>query len=782
MDVWYDAESHALHSNPERWNEYNERVYNCFMNLYRGRLMFIGKDFRRYLLVAFMFIGLFYLDKSKIYAQESPTANFETDKLVGISPFAVQFTDMSTNNPTSWVWDFGDGNKSTEQNPPHTYILTDNTETDFTVTLTVSNSTGKDTIIRDDLITVFPGVDECEAVCVADPVSGCAPLEIQFTDKSTGNPISWAWDFGDGNSSSEQNPDHTYNAPGNYTVTLTVTTDCGQAAKILDTAINVIECGPLPPVSNFTADPQAGRAPLEVQFSNTSGGGKATSFAWKFGDGTNSSEESPKHTYINPGNYTPSLFVSNAEGKDIETKTELINVLGGDLPRAEFEATPQAGFGPLAVLFSDKSTGNVENWSWDFGDGVISKLRNPLRTYINPGFYNVELTVSGSDGIGSIKKIELINVLETGGPTAAFTGAPLLGNAPFTVHFFDHSGGDVSNRIWEFGDGNVSTEQNPIHTYNSDGTFDVTLTVEGGNNSSVESKAGYIVVVEGENPTADFNIEDIESIENDDKDGCSEDNENKDSVTVKFVDISSSTDNDVDLREWDFGDGSKSNDKEPEHTFCGELDEAFTVSLTIQDSKGFDSITKPAVVSITQEIVPGFIKGQVSDKSTGEILNDVIVKLTDSTKTIARVDTTSDGLYFIVIAQGIYSISAKKEGFREFIKSVILTKPEIETLNIELENDPTFVEKGTLVVDKDKASSSFRNQTAQVTAFDENESPLQGVLIKAFANSGAKVNPQSKKTDQSGNASFKFKFGFASQNGKITFTADGFSEAVIVQE
>ena len=150
-------------------------------------------------------------------------SDFSGIPTIGVAPLDVQFTDLSipgANPITSWIWDFGDGNSSSEQNPMHTYA----SPGDYTVILVVSDGTLSDTEIKPAYISVSP-VGYPMAEFSADPRYGSVPLSVQFTDESiqgTYPIVNWDWDFGDGNSSSEQNPMHTYASPGNYTVMLTV--------------------------------------------------------------------------------------------------------------------------------------------------------------------------------------------------------------------------------------------------------------------------------------------------------------------------------------------------------------------------------------------------------------------------------------------------------------------------------------------------------------------------------------------------------------------------------
>ncbi|HII93819.1 MAG TPA: PKD domain-containing protein, partial [Methanosarcina sp.] len=134
----------------------------------------------------------------------------------------VKFTDTSTGTPTTWKWDFGDGTSSIQQSPTHKYSKAGV----YTVSLTVKNAVGTNTVTKTDYIKV---TEKPVAEFSASPTSGKMPLTVAFTDKSTGTPTKWKWNFGDGTTSTQQNPKHKYSKAGNYTVTLTATNAAGSS-------------------------------------------------------------------------------------------------------------------------------------------------------------------------------------------------------------------------------------------------------------------------------------------------------------------------------------------------------------------------------------------------------------------------------------------------------------------------------------------------------------------------------------------------------------------------
>ncbi len=318
---------------------------------------------------------------------QAPVAAFTSEEILSDKPFHVQFTDQSQGEITSWYWDFGDSSFSILQNPLHVYTKPGV----YSVGLTVSGPAGMDSLYKENYIEIMgPGVI---ANFSAEPRIGSVPLAVQFADSSTDNVIAWYWDFGDGTTSSDQNPQHLYTEIGNYTVTLIAIGQTEFDTLKIENCIRVTEETPR---AGFAADPLIGPWPLTVQFSDSSTG-IADSWIWDFGDSTLSSRHNPEHTYELPGFYTVSQIVTGPGGADTLRKINYIQVLE-KAPVAWFGAGETTGIIPFTVQFSDSSSGIITSWYWDFGDSTHSDEQNPVHEYAQVGDYTVALTVNGPGG------------------------------------------------------------------------------------------------------------------------------------------------------------------------------------------------------------------------------------------------------------------------------------------------------------------------------------------------------------------------------------------------
>ena len=321
---------------------------------------------------------------------ESPRDGVDAPPVAGFTftttDLTANYTDTSTDNGTiaSWSWDFGDGNTSTAQNPTHTYAAAGT----YTVSLVVTDDGGATDTTSQDVTVTAPN---------EDPIAGftftTTDLTANYTDTSTDNGTitSWNWDFGDGNTSTDQHPTHTYASEGTFTVVLTVTDDLGATGTVNQDVTVTAPNGD--PVAGFTFT----TTDLTATFTDTStDDGSITDWNWDFGDGNNSTDQNPVHTYAAAGTYTVSLIVTDDVGATGTVNQDVtVTAPNGD-PVAGFTFTTT----DLTATFTDTSTddGTITSWNWDFGNGNTSTDQNPAHTYSAAGTYTVSLTVTDDVG------------------------------------------------------------------------------------------------------------------------------------------------------------------------------------------------------------------------------------------------------------------------------------------------------------------------------------------------------------------------------------------------
>ena len=288
---------------------------------------------------------------------------------------------------------------------------------------------------------------------------------FRFVDRSTNEPLNWSWDFGDGNTSTEQNPIHTYTSGGTFNVCLTASNSTGS-----NTACQEVEVF-LPPAAAFDID-TIGNGTFAFNDLSTN---TPLSWAWDFGDGSTSDVQNPIHTYNIPGTFNVCLNVINEVGENTICQSLTVVLI----PVANFEIVEN---GDGNFQFNDLSTNNPDAWVWTFGDGNMTNDQSPSHTYDAPGSYEVCLTAANE--VGSTQSCQMVSVLFA--PVASFD-IDTLDNGLYG--FTDLSTNTPSSWTWDFGDGNTSTAQNPTHTFATAGTFNICLTATNtaGNNTACQS-------------------------------------------------------------------------------------------------------------------------------------------------------------------------------------------------------------------------------------------------------------------------------------------------------
>ncbi|WP_405381828.1 PKD domain-containing protein [Maribacter sp. LLG6340-A2] len=517
-----------------------------------------------------------------------PMAVIEADPISGTAPLEVEFSASSSTDdgPLTYAWDFADGDTSTLEEPEHTFSESGS----YVVSLTVTdefNETDTETIT----ITVNDPTNQLPvAVIEANPISGTAPLEVEFSGSSSTDdgPLTYAWDFADGDTSTLEEPEHTFSESGSYVVSLTVTDEFNET----DTETITITVNDPPnqlPVAVIEADPISGTSPLEVKFSGRSStdDGPLT-YAWDFADGDTSTLEEPEHTFSESGSYVVSLTVTDEFNEtDTETITITVNDPTNQIPEAVIEANPISGNAPLKVDFSgrnSKDDNEIVSYEWSFGDGNSANGENVSHTFQTIKEYEVTLTLTDSNGASDTESIIIsVNDLDNQPPVAKIEANPLSGNAPLFVEFSGQGSTDDNGIVsyeWNFGDETTSSGIDVNHTYNTVGEYIVTLTVTDAEGLSDEMSV--TISVNDANNQAPVAIISTNMTEGEAP------------LTIDFNGTDSTDDSEITIYAWDFGNGDTVQNANPQYTFA--LPGTYNVLLTVTDNEGLTNTASTTIV------------------------------------------------------------------------------------------------------------------------------------------------------------------------------------------
>lgn len=434
------------------------------------------------------------------------------------------FNDNSNPNSLSQQWDFGDGFTGTGSQVSHTYTKTGT----YQVKLFADFGGCKDTMIKS--ITIGEKIN-ADFTATGKTNTCIYPTNIQFTSDAP-DAAAYLWLFGDGSTSTDANPLHSYNSPGQYAVTLIAFSAGGCPDTVVKN--NFIRLGP-PKITGIKGLPYEGCAPKTLTLTpNINTGASITSYKWDFGDGSTSTDSIPQHKFLNPGVYDISLVVSTSEGCTDSIYLPSAVALGKK-PKADFIADPLNGCADTTIQFTDKSTGPITSWFWDFGDGGTSSEQNPSHIYFDTGYMNITLVVGQ---YGCYDTLNVNDYIYVKPPVAIFSTAVQCSD-PYTYTFTDNSI-DAETWHWNFGDGNTSENKDETHKYNSKGFFNVTLTVTNGGCSYTTYDTINVV---NENPS--FKYAALET------NFCKYD-------SIRFTATNYDPDN-IKTFQWDFGDGVMTN-------------------------------------------------------------------------------------------------------------------------------------------------------------------------------------------------------------------------------
>ncbi len=456
-----------------------------------------------------------------------------------------------TNNSTggsNYSWDFGNGDTDNAATPNYSYTTPGN----HTITLTTSNNGGCSNTMTQNITVVALA----EANFIASELTGCGTLDVEFSNTSTGDNLTYSWDLDNGN-----NPLNTFNPPTTtftetnnenhtYSVTLTASNSCNSDVATINILVQAM------PIASFTTESLEYCDNL-VPFNNTSVG-NPTSFYWDFGGLGSSSEENPGSFEFEMGteplDYTITLEATNTCGTDIAQQT--ITILPAALT-ANFTTDVVSGCAPLTINVTDESNG-ADEYNYNFGDGGAAVTTpSPTHTYNTAGTYVINQEVANicNTDLHSIT----ITVLAL--PDMSFTST----NTSFCSGqdvVFENNTTQVDNLLWTFGDGNFGYTPLASNVYDLPGEYNVNLTATSTTTGCTGTMTQSITI--HQTPEALFTPTTTS--------GCS---------PFEATFINQSTGN-VSTT-WDFGDGTFSDQTNSSHTFVNETSDSlvFTTTMTI---------------------------------------------------------------------------------------------------------------------------------------------------------------------------------------------------------
>ena len=451
-----------------------------------------------------------------VFVEPKPIAQFTTSQ-ANCMDMDVSFYDQSfipagfSGSISNWDWDFGDGNTAayTPATVPVvvTHGYTDNLPV-HTVTLTVTTDFGCINVVSHDVNSIpspIAHITYDQTTCVNQPIQ----FHAGTSSPNGGTSITgYNWDFGDGGTSTLQDPIHSYVTTTPKTVTLSVTNASGCVSVTPDSKTITPNAKP---VANFSADSVCFGGP--TTFTSTTTGGTITTYLWDFGDSQTSTAPSPvTHTYASSGTFQVKLTVTTNQGCTKDT-TKAVVVYGK--PNAAFTTSGASCAGDsiaFSAVTSTTSHGYIVRYIWDFNDLTAiqsSTVPTIKHKFVNGGTYNVKLTIKTSDSC-SAEKINPVVVHEV--PMAAFQYPPVI-CAKSSTQFTDISQGGgsatLTNWTWTFGDpgsgaNNSSNLQNPLHIFTVGGNDTVKLIVA--NAYGCRDTVFHVVTVH-DVPHAEFNAD-----------------------------------------------------------------------------------------------------------------------------------------------------------------------------------------------------------------------------------------------------------------------------------
>ncbi len=589
---------------------------------------------------------------------------------------------------TKWHWSFGDGDTSTTKNPVHTYLQGGSYNVVMVVYDNVYNywDTVKKTVTLGYMSFVSTSVTQNNTNQLAKGSSKNEILGIKIQMSSTGKAIpltklrlntkgttnvadisnatiwytgkssSFATTTQFGSAIAAPNGNMTFSGSTNLSNGYNyfwLTYDIDSGATTLDTAdakvdsvvINTMKHAPTNGspssyrvISDCNADYSYVKTWKSVTFTNlsTSSNPSTASYSWDFGDGNTSTQQSPTHQYANSGTYNVSLLIDNSSVSCYDSIKKSITI---DSCYASFD---DSIIGYDAKFLNNSSCVNsaTATYAWDFGDSSANDSSlNIKHNYSQNGTYNVCLTIWDNGCTNTYCKQITINVKPS--CTANFDDSNV--NNTYDVYFTDLSTSSASslNYSWDFGDGSTSTQQNPMHSYSTSGTYNVCLTIsDAATNCSDKYCANITISAIQQSCHADFSYSIKKRV-------------------VTFTDLCSGIKSSTNYT-WDFGDSSSSTSRNPKHTYAS--DNIYNVCLYIHDSDCTDTICKAFVITTNYTISGTIYLGNTS--TTADYGKVWAIHFDSSSSSLAAFDSTqvdSSGNYTLTVPPSYYLVKAALE-------------------------------------------------------------------------------------------------------------------------
>ncbi len=485
----------------------------------------------------------------------------DTSDRVCKPPFNVNFVNQSSGPGTvTYNWSFGNGSTSATGSPSTTYTTAGN----YTVKLIAKSDLGcidsvQKTIALTSSTTSFTNAD-----------SACISSAVAFRNTSTPAPLSAAWNFGDGTTSTQLNPSKSYTTPGTYQVQLVNT-----FASCVDSLTKTVKIPALPTADFSAPNTTSCKAPLTVNFQDQSAG--AVQWLWNFGTGATSTQKNPSYTYAATGEFTVTLTITNAAGcQNTVTKDKFVKITR---PVVNIGGAPTGGCVPYTFTPSPNvnTVDGIASVLWDFGEnGATSTAQNPSYTYNNTGNYTVKLRAVTQGGCTD--SVTIANGVSIGTKaTVDFTTNTTQSCVDSSVLFTNLSV-PLANSGWDFGDQTSSNVASPSHAYKAPGTYNVKLITN--NNGCPNDITKQVTVLP---PIAGFSY----------KTDCAT------KLNVTFTNQSVLDPAQPATYFWQFGDPANSTSTVSNPTFTYPVTGNYTVKLTVKNGTCTNTLSQTISLNFT---------------------------------------------------------------------------------------------------------------------------------------------------------------------------------------